>query len=271
MANKILKTRIALRGDTAANWNETNPVLLKNEPGYESDTGKMKFGDGIKHWNELDYLGGDTDATGVAYDNPDYPSVAAALDKLLYVDVSVNALSNNVNTVEMGSTVNSVTLTWNYTGKPTSVTIDNVEVGTEAKTKTYTDLGLTSNKTWTVKASDGKTSGQRSTSVSFLNGVYYGIGEVDEAGVTDAFVQGLTKNLASGRTRDFTVNATAGKYIYYALPARMGTPVFYVGGFEGGFSKIKTFNYNNPSGYQESYDVWKSTNAGLGSTTVTVK
>ena len=61
------------------------------------------------------------------------------------------------------------------------------------------------------------------------------------------------------------------RYIYYAIPHRLGTPVFFVGGFEGGFALEKTFDYQNPSGYTESYDVYKSTNAGLGSTTVTVK
>ena len=47
--------------------------------------------------------------------------------------------------------------------------------------------------------------------------------------------------------------------------------MFFVGGFEGGFALEKTFDYTNPSGYTEAYDVYKSTNAGLGSTKVDVK
>ena len=43
------------RNDTAENWNTANPVLLKGEMGVETDTRKFKFGDGVKHWQELDY------------------------------------------------------------------------------------------------------------------------------------------------------------------------------------------------------------------------
>lgn len=59
MANKILNTRIALRGDTKENWELKNPVLLKNEMGIElgatAAENKIKFGDGITAWNDLDY------------------------------------------------------------------------------------------------------------------------------------------------------------------------------------------------------------------------
>jgi hypothetical protein len=48
--------RIILRRDTAANWTSNNPVLLAGEPGYETDTGKMKMGDGESTWNNLDYF-----------------------------------------------------------------------------------------------------------------------------------------------------------------------------------------------------------------------
>ena len=43
------------------------------------------------------------------------------------------------------------------------------------------------------------------------------------------------------------------------------------GGFEGGFALLKTFDHVNASGATVSYDVYKSTNAGLGSTTVEVR
>ena len=57
MANKTLNTRIVLRHDTAANWTLHNPVLLLGEAGYETDTQKLKFGDGTKKWSELPYFG----------------------------------------------------------------------------------------------------------------------------------------------------------------------------------------------------------------------
>lgn len=40
---------------TAAQWSIANPVLLRGETGVESDTRKFKFGDGVNHWNKLEY------------------------------------------------------------------------------------------------------------------------------------------------------------------------------------------------------------------------
>lgn len=46
------------RTGTAAEWTTANPVLEKGELGYESDTHKMKFGDGTSTWTQLAYAGG---------------------------------------------------------------------------------------------------------------------------------------------------------------------------------------------------------------------
>ena len=56
MATEILTTFQLKRG-TAQRWIEVNPILKQGEPGFEYDTGKLKIGDGIKHWLELDYVG----------------------------------------------------------------------------------------------------------------------------------------------------------------------------------------------------------------------
>jgi len=47
---------IQLRRDTSANWGTANPVLLKGEPGFETDTGRLKVGDGSTAWNVLAYF-----------------------------------------------------------------------------------------------------------------------------------------------------------------------------------------------------------------------
>jgi hypothetical protein len=49
---------ILLRRATAAEWTASNPLLKKGEPGFEWDTGKIKFGDGTKYWSQLGYLAG---------------------------------------------------------------------------------------------------------------------------------------------------------------------------------------------------------------------
>lgn len=43
--------------DTAANWTAKNTVLLLGEIGIESDTGKIKVGNGVLGWNSLSYIG----------------------------------------------------------------------------------------------------------------------------------------------------------------------------------------------------------------------
>lgn len=46
---------IKLRRDTASNWGSNNPTLAEGEPGFETDTGKIKYGDGTTAWNSLAY------------------------------------------------------------------------------------------------------------------------------------------------------------------------------------------------------------------------
>ena len=92
----------------------------------------------------------------------------------------------------------------------------------------------------------------------------------DSSDFDSGFILGLTKGLQGSKAKTFTVNAAASQHIYYAIPTRYGTPSFKVGGFEGGFAKAATIDFTNASGYEESYDIWKSDNAGLGSTTVVV-
>jgi hypothetical protein len=78
MAVTILK-RFMFRRGAAADWTTANPVLLEGEPGLETDTGHLKFGDGVTAWNALDYFTG-------------YLTAAQVLALLLTVDGSGSAL-----------------------------------------------------------------------------------------------------------------------------------------------------------------------------------
>jgi hypothetical protein len=53
-------TQIQIRRGTAAQWTSTNPTLASGEQGFETDTGKMKIGNGATAWNSLAYLGAGT-------------------------------------------------------------------------------------------------------------------------------------------------------------------------------------------------------------------
>ncbi|GAB3303721.1 hyaluronate lyase N-terminal domain-containing protein [Hymenobacter tenuis] len=55
MPGQILTVPICQRIGTAAQWAAANPVLLKGEVGYESNTGRRKTGNESTPWNELPY------------------------------------------------------------------------------------------------------------------------------------------------------------------------------------------------------------------------
>lgn len=56
MASKELNVKVKHRYDSASNWTTNNPVLLAGELGIESDTGKIKCGDGTSSWSVLEYI-----------------------------------------------------------------------------------------------------------------------------------------------------------------------------------------------------------------------
>lgn len=46
---------IKARRDDGPSWEQYNPRLEQGEPGFETDTGLLKFGDGVSRWAELPY------------------------------------------------------------------------------------------------------------------------------------------------------------------------------------------------------------------------
>ena len=60
-SNGDRRTRINVK--TAAEWTSANPVLQAGELGYESDTGKLKVGNGASSWGALSYTSATTDTS----------------------------------------------------------------------------------------------------------------------------------------------------------------------------------------------------------------
>lgn len=295
MANNTLKTKLVMRNDSAENWAKANPVLLKGEMAVEvADDGskpKVKYGDGKTAYNDLPYFGGVGTAVEVTYNNADYPNVQAALDaindKINYVPIAINSLSNNINTVEKGTKVRAVDVSWSFnnavlqgaTLNGTALTADELKANKKsftypAPTGNGTDPALVEDTTFTLVATDThKATATKTTGIYFKNQKYWGTGKpatVDA--ITSDFIKGLSgKSFADNNKGKFTVNATDDNFIFFAFPTAWGTPKFVVGGIEGGFSKVKTFDFLNASGYTESYDVYQSGNANLGDTTVDVQ
>ena len=152
----------------------------------------------------------------------------------LYTPMSVMSFTGGSDH-EIGETVDTVNLAWKLNKTPATLTLDGQEIvkgedGQFPTSQPLTKQALKANKTYTLALAGSE--------------------------------------LGDSKAKTFTVNAAAGQYIWYAIPHSFGTPTFKVGGFEGGFNLVKTFDHTNASGATVSYDVWQSTNAGLGNTTV---
>lgn len=189
---------------------------------------------------------------------------------LEYVPIDITSISSTVTKAEMGSVVNKVTISWVVNKTPNVQTLDGSEVAVNLRSVALTDQGIAANKTFIVTATDERnTTDTASTSITFLNGVYYGAEAAPET-LDSVFIRSLTKELSNTRGRTITVNAADGKNIWYALPTRLGACNFSVGGFSGGFDLVNTIQFTNASGYTESYYVYASAKTGLGETKVVV-
>ena len=266
--------RLHYTGDTAPDFalDEDGHLILTLDSGQTVDLGKAVGSDYVLTDEDKAEIAGKVpvataEQAGTVKAGTDFD---VAEDGTLSLFKALTLIANvTPATVEQGATQTTATVKWVTNKTPVSVTVEGESVSPDATSKGLTGLSITAEKTFTVVAADSRGSQTFMAVMRFCNGVYTGAAAAPAA-VDSAFIRTLTKTLQSGRSRTFTVNAAAGQYIWYACPAGYGTPVFNVGGFDGGFSKVATLDYTNPSGYTESYQVWRSDNAGLGQTTVKV-
>lgn len=220
---------------------------------------------------------GNKDATNseVASARAGYGSLGSRLDEmstnisnLLYKPMTITSFTNNKNVVEKGTVINDVILNWDLNKQPKTLTLDGQSVDVSLR-KEEIRKSITGNTTFTLEATDERgAKSTKQTSITFLNGVYYGVSGADikdSSGILNL----QSKVLSDTRSRKINVNAGQGQYIYYCVPSRLGNCRFVVNGFEGGFNKT-TVEFKNPQGFTENYDVWKTTNANLGNTDVTI-
>lgn len=190
-----------------------------------------------------------------------------------YVPIEILSFTNNVNIAELGSSVNEINLTWKLNKSPKSATLNNVSVSGELETDqsvTIRDAALTTDSIFTLAVTDEKNkTAQKKSSITFYNGIYYGSAIIPTK-LDSAFIRALNKSLQKDRVKTFTINSGVDQYIWYALPTRYGEPVFNVGGFDGGFTKISEISFENASGYTEEYTVYRSDNSNLGMKTIKV-
>ena len=90
--------QIQVRRDTAANWTLANPILAQGEPGYETDTDKIKYGDGTTVWASLSYFGGaGNDPTAIHSDGSNEILAITEKTALIATDLLLIEDSENLN------------------------------------------------------------------------------------------------------------------------------------------------------------------------------
>jgi hypothetical protein len=194
------------------------------------------------------------------------------MDGMTYIPLSILSFEAENPLHEIGETVTKKVFTWSLSDTPSkNLLINNVDTGKAVKEGYYElqSLLVTEKENFTLTAEDKK--GNKFTAITpieFANNVFYG-----SYAITDDYVTMISKlqaSLQKTRKCEFTTTAGEGQYIYYAAPVSYGECAFASGGFSGGFTKVANIQYVNAYNKTFSYDIYRSVEAGLGQTTITV-
>lgn len=198
------------------------------------------------------------------------------LEELTYVPIEILSFTSESPLLMIGSSISTIKFSWTLNKTATSITITgpslNEEIDPILTSKSFTfatPIRETTTFTLTVEDEKEGTMSKRTT-VSFTNYVYYG--KSDNQSTVDTSDGNFTAVLSDSKARTITVTAGEREYIYYLLPSRLGTPIFNVSGFDGGFIKVgDRINKENTAGFIEQYDVWRSANDNLGELTIKIR
>jgi hypothetical protein len=117
---------IKLRRDTAAAWALANPVLGAGEPGLETDTNLVKYGNGVSTWNSLPYAGSTFDPEAI---DTDLLPAVSGVDDIGSLDFRFRNLYLAGNSLYIGNTVitsegNSIAINGNVIPESNNVMTD---------------------------------------------------------------------------------------------------------------------------------------------------
>ena len=102
-----MATEIKLRRDISTNWTSTNPILAQGEPGYETDTGQLKLGDGTTAWASLAYQAAANIVDGTIV-NADINASAGIVDTKLATIATAGKVSNSATTATDANTASAI-------------------------------------------------------------------------------------------------------------------------------------------------------------------
>jgi hypothetical protein len=177
-------TQIQIRRGTAAQWTSTNPTLSAGELGAETDTNKIKCGNGSTAWNSLPYIASDGDITGVTAGT----------------GLSGGGTSGTV-TVSIDTSV-TADLTTAQTLTNKTLTDAKINLGFDAETASYTAVLANNSQVVTMSVASANTfSIPTNASVAFPIGTQINVLQIGAGQTTiQATTSGTTSILSTGAT-----------------------------------------------------------------------
>lgn len=131
-------TQIQVRRGTASQWTSANPTLAAGEWGYETDTNKVKIGNGSTAWNSLGYQGagdieGVTAGTGLSGGGTS-GTVTVSIDTAVTADLTTaQTLTNKTLTdpkINLAFDAETASYTASLANNGQVVTMDNASANT---------------------------------------------------------------------------------------------------------------------------------------------
>ncbi len=158
------------------------------------------------------------DAIEIPYSTEEDESISTvqeALDKLLYVTPKISSFTlKQAGTYENGSVISTLDFSWSYNKKLIRTQrLDDIAIPPSVRMAKL-NRDITKNTTFTLYASDGTNTVSASTSIRFVNYMYFGT--VDSKG------NSTKKGKLNPSVGGLTVVANAGEYIWIFLPESSG-------------------------------------------------
>ena len=278
------KARFIMRSNPTNSWITYNPILRKGEIGIEETPDGlrlMKIGDGFTPWNNLPYAEPYTDKTLSLHDYAaDAWAVGARIgdleSRVLILEkpkVEISGLTCTPSAFQLGNTVTTVVLSWNYVNgaNVVSQSINGTSIPLADRTYTFNNQVITSTTEFTLTCVDIEgNSISKSVYLIAQPTIQYGSAVIPQE-YDSTFLNSLNSQLYNGTDTSVTITAPADRYSFICYPLRYGTKHFLFNNLEGGFAYQDTISYTNSYGYTENYYIFRSDYPSLGTIKIHIR